>query len=80
MLYTLETRFPTADNPKADPIETTHTLEEALLKAHAMIGYLTGAGWEIDKPKVEAPTVEAWTIAKLTPNGYMLAGLNIRKA
>ena len=80
MLYTLETRFPTADNPKAEPIETTCTLEEAFLKAHAMIGYLTDAGWEIDKPMVEAPTVEAWTVAKLMPDGYMIAGLNIREA
>ena len=73
--YVLETRFPTINDPKAKPMRSHHSLDRATLKAHTMLAYLEGLGWEIDGPEDGGPTT--WKVAKLVPDGYIIGSLSI---
>lgn len=75
MTYVLETRFPTISDPKAKPIRSRLSLDAATLKAHTMLAYLEGLGWEIDEPEDGGPTV--WHVARIVPDGYILGKLSI---
>ena len=76
MLYSVETRFPTNENPNGD-IRTTRglSLESAMLKIHAILGFLSDRDWEIDEYQTVGES--AWIVSKLGKEGYTVGSVVI---